>query len=494
MNVNRKAVSVSLCLAVAAFLAGCGATMNTSYRSESTDNLKAISVDAKQRFVFIKTKPDGTHSIVCPEPSPDALSAGSISISVDASKAQLAELKAAISSAEQAASIGLRTQSISLLRDQLAYMCLLRMADSRDGAHLDQYSLLFKRYQSAVLGVLAIEQLTGAVKAPAVTVSASGTATVNVEAVKKTDATAPVAAGSDPAPAKSEKPTTEKTAETDATKNADATKSKVLKAAPIKASSASNTRSGGAVSKSNDLGLAAAESTGEVAKSVVSSGGSNSDLAVVAQTVFKIVELIVTKSFHFENCYASNSPAAADICRVKEVIEHCVRVTNDEGGCVQEGIASNVAREIGRGQSEMQAKANTARLLANIYPTPIPENIPFEAINFGIFTCSGATDGFATKLRAELLLKKVPSNSIAVKTNLSIDELRSKGFDPSKRGQVIFDENVSSELEASKTLLNMANGVVGNIAPALKFVAAKNTQAATPLYLSVMFCDRSTGQ
>jgi hypothetical protein len=494
VNVNRKAVSVSLCLAVAAFLAGCGATMNTSYRSESTDNLKAISVDAKQRFVFIKTKPDGTHSIVCPEPSPDALSAGSISVSVDASKAQLADLKAAIASAEQAASIGLRTQSISLLRDQLAYMCLLRMADSRDGAHLDQYSLLFKRYQSAVLGVLAIEQLTGAVKAPAVTVSASGTAAVNVDAADKIDTTVSPAPVTDSAPPESGKPVAGKTTETDTTKGVDATKSKVLKVAPVKAGSVSNTGSGGPVSKPNVKGITAASSTGEAAKSVVSPGVSNSDMAVVAQTVFNIVELIVTKSFHFENCYASSSTAAADICKVKEVVEQCVRVTNDESECVKEGVASNVAREIERGLSEVQAKAKTARLLANVYSAPIPDDIPFEAINFGIFTCSGASNDFAHELRRSLVAKGVPSNSITVRSNQSYEDLRAKGFDLSKGGQIIFDDGVLSEEKESETLLGIANGVAKKFGPGVNFARYKNTKAATPLYLSVMFCPQSSKQ
>src|SRR4051812_39336779 len=105
-------------LLLALLVTGCGnALWNTAYRSEESSGVKSIAVDAKQRFVFVRNDQEGRRVLVCPEPSPDALSAGGVTFSVDASKMTVAQLRAALGTAEQAGSIGLRTQSIQLLRD-----------------------------------------------------------------------------------------------------------------------------------------------------------------------------------------------------------------------------------------------------------------------------------------------------------------------------------------------------------------------------------------
>lgn len=110
---------------------------------------------------------------VCAEPSPDAMS----SIAMEAagkggvpSKVQ-AELSVALQ--QSAAFVGLRTSSIQLLRDFGYRLCEAYLSGGIDKG---QYDLLMRRFQKNVVALLAIEQLTGAVKAPPVTLTAQGRA------------------------------------------------------------------------------------------------------------------------------------------------------------------------------------------------------------------------------------------------------------------------------------------------------------------------------
>lgn len=499
---------VSVCIAFSTLLAGCGAMFNTAYRSESTDNLKAIAVDAKQRFVFIKTESNGTKSIVCPEPSPDALSAGSISLSVDASKSQLAELKAALASAEQASSIGLRTQSISLLRDQLAYMCLLRMADARAELDPDSYLLLFKRYQAAVLGVLAIEQLTGAMRAPAVTVSASGNATINVDAAKKpagaaSEPTDPTNATAAPGTAASAPPPADDTAKklADAGPKAKAAAVKVAAAASAPAAKGKQSptaaeKSASAVKDGSKKVLNAATTVGESTNSVVAAAGSTSDMAVVSQTVYNIVELIVTKSFQFENCYAANSKSSvattvSNSCPIQQRLGEClVRYSKDECEEALRNYEAETLQRTGQAENKVVARAEASVTLQRSANVSLPSDIPLEAMKFGIFRCTGTSDSYAKQMFNLLVKNGVPARRAVIRDGVSDQDLADKGFDLSHRAQVLFDRGVTSEVKAAPQLVAYAQQVIDGIKVGGKAVASTNKKDSTPLYLSVAFCDR----
>jgi hypothetical protein len=165
---------------VSALVAGC--TPKPFIRSVQMGTVSAVSLDIKQRMVFSAphlTKDTEGHyqlnanspTIVCPEPSPDALTAATATIDLKASGAEkaLSNLQASASTSENAAFVGLRTQSIQLLRDQLTHLCLGYM----NGA-LDQsaYYLLIRRQQRLTLGLLAVEQITGAWVAQAQVVTA----------------------------------------------------------------------------------------------------------------------------------------------------------------------------------------------------------------------------------------------------------------------------------------------------------------------------------
>ena len=118
---------------------------------------KAIHLDAQQRLVLVKAI--GQY---CAEPSPDALAAYAASLSLSASVPR--QGAGALAQALQSAvgSIGLRTQSITLMRDALYRMC---EAYVNGALGPTQVAILLGRSQDLTAVILAIEQLTGAVVA-----------------------------------------------------------------------------------------------------------------------------------------------------------------------------------------------------------------------------------------------------------------------------------------------------------------------------------------
>lgn len=163
---------ITLLSIVGISLSGC-ATHKTSYRNFDTDQGGAL-IDVKQRAIIVK-KLNG-EDVVCAEPSPDAISALSTQLTGEASKENAAAVKAALSSNEAAAFVGLRTQSIQLLRDAMFRACEAYANGAMNGT---EYSLLTRRYQRAMVALLAIEQLTGVVRAPSASLDTSGSATLS---------------------------------------------------------------------------------------------------------------------------------------------------------------------------------------------------------------------------------------------------------------------------------------------------------------------------
>jgi hypothetical protein len=155
-----------------ALLGGC-ANWNSIHHDFKPDNGDSLSIDAKQRVVYTVTKTYGKAEwkAICAEPSPDALSALSASLGVDAAVASKA-LGVAFSSQEAAASIGLRTQTIQTLRDAMYRLCEGYASGAIDDIG---FARLQRRYQAIMLGLLSIEQLTGAVVANQAVLSGSAT-------------------------------------------------------------------------------------------------------------------------------------------------------------------------------------------------------------------------------------------------------------------------------------------------------------------------------
>ncbi len=202
-------------------LASCGAKFNSIHRTfrESVEvdtngdalrpTVRGQLVDAKQRAILSSatkktTTRNGVSSVetllrTCAEPSPDVFTVLSSSLSASgtftgaANKNATAQLATALS--EAGANIGLRTQTIQVLRDVMYRTCERYM----NGAIGDEeFQIQAARDQRIIVSILAIEQLTGAVRNAPMAISATAKADTgaslleaqrNVEATEKTLAT-----------------------------------------------------------------------------------------------------------------------------------------------------------------------------------------------------------------------------------------------------------------------------------------------------------------
>ncbi len=181
----------SLAIVAAFSLASC-AEWNSIHRTtalferDEAVTAQSISIDAKQRFLLagereklIRDKEGNIMGrmmtpIYCSEPSPDVFSVFSAALEANAGKGE--ELTAALklATSETGATIGIRTQSIQLLRDAMYRICEAYLAGGIE--EFDYYELL-TRYQKSMVTLIAVEQLTGAAR-PGQVVLESG-ATVN---------------------------------------------------------------------------------------------------------------------------------------------------------------------------------------------------------------------------------------------------------------------------------------------------------------------------
>lgn len=110
---------------------------------------------------------------ICAEPSPDALSTLATSTSGEAGYKDRLSLAFTLAQQEAGSFVGLRTQTIQLLRDSMYRMCEAYLSGAIAPA---EYSLMLRRYQRTMVALLAIEQMTQVVRAPAMAHSASGSA------------------------------------------------------------------------------------------------------------------------------------------------------------------------------------------------------------------------------------------------------------------------------------------------------------------------------
>lgn len=199
----RSRIPLSVALGASLLSAGCASLThyNTTKLTARADGLpQAVLMDAKQRAI-LSTNLDAKveyewnetqhrynkavlrpgKARVCAEPSPDALSALAASNSIGLSKGDLG-LSQAMSIAEGAGSIGLRTQSIQLMRDAMYRLCEGHMSGAlTDGS----FETLHRRLQSSMVAILAIEQLTGAVKAKQIVLGGSASTGGSADAIQK---------------------------------------------------------------------------------------------------------------------------------------------------------------------------------------------------------------------------------------------------------------------------------------------------------------------
>ena len=160
-------------VAFAFVLSSCAYTRNIApwslwpgdWGKDASDNPTALIMDIKERGIYtrkVKQKDEGERMVLCAEPSPDALSATS-----GAGNAGYGGATLGVQVATTAAYVGLRTQTIQLLRDAMYRLC---EATLNEQISKGQYMELFKALEDDMITLLAIEQLTGAVRAPPVVI------------------------------------------------------------------------------------------------------------------------------------------------------------------------------------------------------------------------------------------------------------------------------------------------------------------------------------
>jgi len=153
-------------------LASCSGS--TIHKRSSLGDVQTLSLDAKQRVILTGHNEHGK-SIVCAEPSPDALVAQAAVLSANgAYRAGPAEAPSAsggvgVAVQESAASIGHRTQSIQILRDGYYRLCESYL----NGAiNKGEYKRVVSNLDTFIVVALAVDGLGNSKSAPNVAIGA----------------------------------------------------------------------------------------------------------------------------------------------------------------------------------------------------------------------------------------------------------------------------------------------------------------------------------
>lgn len=161
------------CLLLLIALSGC-ARLTSIYRHKTleTNTPQLTSIDAKQRVILsAPDKPGDAAAQVylrfCAEPPPDVFTALAASLGVEANVARTTDPSAAAklagSISENASTIE-RTQTINILRESMYRNCERYLSGAIEAS---EFIVQAARDQQLIIQVLAIEQITGAVKAQA---------------------------------------------------------------------------------------------------------------------------------------------------------------------------------------------------------------------------------------------------------------------------------------------------------------------------------------
>jgi hypothetical protein len=169
-QLTPRAMLRGLCIAVLALAAsGCANLQTIGRRTDfpPEGQSKAIHLDAQQRLVLVAGQK------FCAEPSPDALAAYASSLGFSIADGNKNSASVANALQGTVGSIGLRTQSITLMRDSLYRLC---EAGLNEKIGVQQMAEFIRRSQDLTAVVLAIEQLTGAVVGSQVVLSGNASA------------------------------------------------------------------------------------------------------------------------------------------------------------------------------------------------------------------------------------------------------------------------------------------------------------------------------
>ncbi|HWA23406.1 MAG TPA: hypothetical protein VG735_13505 [Caulobacterales bacterium] len=175
-----------LALLCASLSCGC-AEVSSIYHNRELTHDRAIVVDAKQRAIIAgpktivweydetgkKAKRATIQVGPCAEPPPDVFSVLAASAQGNVSYKDIAALSGSYSQSESGASLLTRTTVIQTLRDGFYRLCEAHMRGGMDDV---AYTVGLKKFQTELVGLLAIEQLTGAVQSASASIAAASQA------------------------------------------------------------------------------------------------------------------------------------------------------------------------------------------------------------------------------------------------------------------------------------------------------------------------------
>lgn len=154
-----------------ALAAGCDSTITKPITADQS----SYSLSAEQRVFLSRDRAiadNPPQRVTCAEPSPDALKAIAQSLSAQAQAAGQGGGGLSASSAESAASIGLRTATIQLLRDGLYRIC---EAYANGALSEFGYALALSNFDEIMIRLISVEGLTGTAQAAQVVIGTSTT-------------------------------------------------------------------------------------------------------------------------------------------------------------------------------------------------------------------------------------------------------------------------------------------------------------------------------
>lgn len=176
---RTSATTVLVCIATA-LLGGCGTTYSLKEFSPTKDGPKTALIDIKQRAILSGTRKIGsstaTEVITCAEPSPDALSSLASEIALETKVKDSLQATLGFSQQEAASFVGLRTQTIQLLRDGMYRLCEGYLSGALTQP---DFAWLSRRYQRNMVALLTIEQLTRVAQVPTVAQASEGMASAS---------------------------------------------------------------------------------------------------------------------------------------------------------------------------------------------------------------------------------------------------------------------------------------------------------------------------
>ena len=178
---------------------------STIHKKSSLGGIETLSLDAKQRLVIVGTRHEPgkpPQRVVCAEPSPDALVAQAAVLSASGNyKGPEGQPSAGgnvgVGLQESASSIGLRTQSIQVLRDGYYRLCEAYLNGAIDQK---EYTRVILNLDTFINVALAIDGLGNAKSAPAVAIGTGPITVSGGTGDPQTPGAAPLVIGAAPNP------------------------------------------------------------------------------------------------------------------------------------------------------------------------------------------------------------------------------------------------------------------------------------------------------